>query len=320
MNIKRYSKKHKTVMYQNNSKNVLLNIKNIELNKDSHNNSFKRCLNKKHSTLKLTNFNTSILKNSKKRKSNKTNENKEENIIKQKLNNFMDNYLSTEINYKDYDDAIKLDKRKFFEYLWEKVKSAHFILDIILVKETLKTRPIKILLLLIKINLHFLINALFMNEDYISEVYHSKDDKGFFSFIKRMKNNLFYISTIGAFSSYLINCFFFDEKKIKHIFKREKNNEYLIKKEIYNIIRNIQRGYLNFFITSYVITIFSWYFISCFNNVYYNTSREWIISSIFIFFALQTLYILFCLIETILRFLSFKLESEKLFKVSKVFD
>ena len=104
------------------------------------------------------------------------------------------------------------------------------------------------------------------------------------------------------------------------IFIREKNNEFFIKKEIYDIIRSIQKGYLNFFITSYAITIFSWYFISCFNNVYFNTRKEWIISSIFIFFAIQTLYILFCLIETILRFLSFKLKSEKLFKVSKVFD
>ena len=212
MNIKRFAKKHKTVIYQNNSKNIILNIKKMELSKDSHKNLIKRHSKKKHSALKLSNFNTIIFKNGKKRKSNKTNENKQEKELKQKLNNFMDNYLSTEINYKDYDDAIKLDKRKFFEYFWEKVKSAYFILDIILVKETLKTRPIKILLLLIKIDLHFLINALFMNEDYISEIYHSKNDDGFFSFIKRMRNNLFYISTIGAFSSYLINCFFFDER------------------------------------------------------------------------------------------------------------
>lgn len=153
MNIKRFAKKHKTVIYQNNSKNIILNIKKMELSKDSHKNLIKRHSKKKHIALKLSNFNTIIFKNGKKRKSNKTNENKQEKELKQKLNNFMDNYLSTEINYKDYDDAIKLDKRKFFEYFWEKVKSAYFILDIILVKETLKTRPIKILLLLIFLNL-----------------------------------------------------------------------------------------------------------------------------------------------------------------------
>lgn len=231
----------------------------------------------------------------------------------------MKEYLSIDVNDIDYDDAIILEKRTFFQYLWEKIKSSQFILDIILVKESLKPRPIKILLFLINIDLFFLINALFINEDYISEIYHSTD-QSYFSLIKRIINNLFYIYTIGGVFSYLINCFFYDENKIKHIFIREKNNNFNINKEIYLFIENIKSGYLSFFIISYIITIFSWYFISCFNNVYPNTKREWIISSIFIFLSIQIMYLFLALFETILRFLSFKLKSEKLFKISQNFN
>ena len=237
-----------------------------------------------------------------------------------KINKFIEKYLTEDIDDKDYDEAIRLDKRTFFQYFWEKIKSTQFFLDIFLINEPLKPKPIKILLFLIKIDLYFLINGLFINEDYISEIYHSKDNESIFSFIKRTNNNLFYISTISAFSGYLINCFFFEEKKIKNIFMREKKNQFNIKREIFLLIHKIKSGYFTFFIISYIITIFSWYFISCFNNVYPYTKKEWIISSIFIFLAIQIFYLFLTFFETILRYISFKIKSEKLFKVSQIFS
>ena len=312
INKNNHSKKNKTILLQNNTNYINLNIKKLEIKKKSQKKLNKRS-HKNFQSLKLNSLSKFKLQNNKFNNSSKNVE------LKDKLNNYMKEYLSTDVNDIDYDDAISLEKRTFFQYLWEKIKSAQFILDIILVKELLKPRPIKILLFLIKIDLFFFTNALFINEDYISEIYHSTE-QSFFSFIKRINNNLFYISTVGAVSSYLINCFFFDENKIKHIFIREKDNEFNINKEIYLFIRNIKSGYLSFFIISYIITIFSWYVISCFNNVYPNTRREWIISSIFIFLCFQIFYLFLALFETILRFLSFKLKSEKLFKISQIFN
>ena len=331
--------KPKTVIFQNNSNIINLNIKNLEINKTGSQNLYNKYSNKNTSTSKINPLRSSdkintnlfnindigniISKNFKKRKRvKKRKSSKKKTIVydelENKLNKFMNHYLSTDIDDFDYDDAIKMDNRKFCQFFWERLKTK-FIFDIILIKDSLKPRPIKILLLLINIDLYFLINALFMNEDYISEVYHSTDG-GFFSFLKRTNYSLFYITTIGAFSSYLINCFFFNENKIKRIFITEKNDKFNIKKEIYFVIKNIQSGYILFFVISYIITIFSWYFISCFNNVYPYTRREWIYSSISLFLFIQILYLLFALIETIIRFISFKLKSEKLFKISQIFS
>ena len=159
-----------------------------------------------------------------------------------------------------------------------------------------------------------------MNEDYISKIYHSQEDESIFCFVKRTNYNLFYITTISVLLGYIISCFFYKEKKIKRIFLREKKNQFNIKAEIFLFIKKIKSSYISFFIISYILTIFTWYYISSFNNVYQNTRIEWILSSITIFISIQILYLLLSLLETILRYLSFKINSEKLFKISRIFN
>ena len=114
--------------------------------------------------------------------------------------------------------------------------------------------------------------------------------------------------------------FFLNEDKIKGIFKREKDNKIILKRSIALLIKEIQKRYISFIIMTFVIFLFSLYYILCFNYVYPKTQIEWIKSSILIIIVLQIISILKCLFETIFRFLSFKCESEKLYKVSKIFD
>ena len=113
-----------------------------------------------------------------------------------KINDFISNYLSTEINDMEYDFAIKEENRNCFVYFWERLKESHLIFDILLGKETIKPRIIKISLLLVDIDLYFLINGLFINEDYLSTVYHSTEKETFFSFIWRGKYNFFYAAMV----------------------------------------------------------------------------------------------------------------------------
>ena len=336
----RKNEKLSAVIYQNNSNIIKLNINKLEIkksfqknenkvNKKKYNssNSIMKILRKKNSKNEsrmgsLINKMNLRKTTEKIRFKNKCKSSKplKPNELKYKLDKFVENYLSNDLNDFDYDDAIKLDNRKFCQYFWEKLKSNIFVLDIIFVYEPLKPRSIKILLFLINIDLFFLINGLFMNEDYISEIYHSNDNWNFFSFVKRTNNNLFYISTIGAFIGYLITCFFIEEKKLKNIFIREKNNKNNIQAEIYLLNKKIKSNFMIFFIMTYIITLCSWYFISCFNNVYSYTKIEWIISSICIHVAMQMLYLFLTLFETIMRYLSFKIKSEKIFKISKIFS
>ena len=117
--------------------------------------------------------------------------------------------------------------------------------------------------------------------------------------------------------NYIINWFFIDEEKnIKKIFKREKNRFFNIQFEMVKIANNIKKKYLIFIIISFIINIFVLYYVGCFNSIYYHSKIEWIKSSIMIFFIMQLLSILVCLLESIIRFIGIKIKSERIFKIS----
>ena len=71
-----------------------------------------------------------------------------------------------------------------------------------------------------------------------------------------------------------------------------------------------------FIIIAGIFSIFSWYYISCFNNIYPHMKNEWIKSSLFIIILIHILSIIIILIETLLRFVSFEIKSEKMYKAS----
>jgi hypothetical protein len=231
----------------------------------------------------------------------------------------MKEYLSTNEDDMDYDDSIKKDKRKFCNFFWKRVKVNTWIINIIFSEEKLKPRSIRLLLFLLNIDLYFVINGLFFNEEYISEVYHSNKEEHFFDFVSRTNYNLFYTSMVGALVEYMINCFFVEEKKFQNLFRREKDNEMRLRAEFALVLNLIKSRYIAFFITSYVITLFSWYYATCFNNVYPNMKIEWIKSSVTIIIIMIFVYIGLAFLESISRFLSFKCKSEKIFKFSKIF-
>ena len=244
---------------------------------------------------------------------------KDEKLGSNKINAYMNEYLSTPFDDMDYEDAIKRDDRKFLIFFWERVKANNWILSIIFPGEKLKPRSIQILIFLLNIDLYFVVNGLYFNEDYISEVYHYEGEEHFFDFISRTNYNFFYASFVGAFIEYMIKCFFVEEKRLKNLFRREKDNETNLRYELSLVLQLIKSRYIWFFITSYIITIFSWYYLTCFNNVYPNMALEWIKSSFAIIFVMLLIYMGLALVEMILRYLSFRFKSEKLFKFSKIF-
>ena len=233
------------------------------------------------------------------------------------LNNVdINEYLSTEFDDMDYDDSIKRDERTFCQYFRYKLYINQIILNTFVIKEPLRPRTIKILLFILDIDLYLFINALFFNEDYISEVFHSTKKEKFFTFIPRSYSRFFYTTLVGVIVNYIIDFFFIEEKRIKGIFKREKDNLLSLKNEISKITTIITKRYIFFIILSFLITTFTLYYIFCFHSVYPHMRNEWIKSSIIIILIMQILSILQCLLETILRFISFKCKSEKIYKLS----
>ena len=187
--------------------------------------------------------------------------------------------------------------------------------------DPLKIRIIKIMLFILNIVLYFVVIGLFFSEDYISELYEiDKEDEGFFDYISRSIDKFIYTTMVSIIIGYIVDCFFIDEKKIKGIFRREKDNLVNLRQEIVGIIKEIQTRYLAFIIVILVILLISFYYLLCFNYVYPKTQLEWVKASITIFVIMQILSVLKCFLETCLRFLSFHCRSEKLFKISKLLD
>ena len=229
----------------------------------------------------------------------------------------MEEYLKPDLDDMEYDDAIKLDKREFCEFFGEKIKENQIIMNTFYFKENLRPMSIKIILLLLNIDLYFIINGLFFSEEYLSELFNSEEKETFFSFIPRSISRFFYCTMVGIVVGIIIDCIFIEEKKIKRIFLREKEDPMELRYEISLTVKSIKTRYTIFIFLCIFISIISWYYVSCFNNTYPGVRIEWIKSSIIIIIIMQILSILIVLLQAILRSLSFHYKSEKLFKVKQ---
>ena len=90
-----------------------------------------------------------------------------------------------------------------------------------------------------------------------------------------------------------------------------------MKYEISKINNSIKKRYKIFIFICFFISIISWYYVSCFNNVYSGVKIEWIKSSIAIIIIMQILSIILVLLEALLWHASFELKSEQIFKLRR---
>ena len=181
--------------------------------------------------------------------------------------------------------------------------------------EPLKPRPIKIFLFVLQIDLYFFVNGLFFNEEYISKIYHTEKET-FSTLFERFTENLLYATLVGVIISYIIALFFIEEQRLKNILKREKENIVNMKIEANKMMKSIKTRYIIFIILSFIIMILTLIHICCLNIVYYHTSLEWLIFSVIIILLIQLFSFLICFIQSVLRFISFKIKSEKMYKLS----
>ncbi len=245
---------------------------------------------------------------------------KEIKKIEEKYGVNEEEYLKTDVDDMDYDDAIKYDTRTFCQYFYDKFKENQILMNTFFNPDNLKPLTIKVLLLLLNIDLYFVINGLFFSESYISELFHSDKEEKFFSFFPRSIPRFFYTTVVGGIVSTIMGCIIVEEKKVKRVFIREKENQQQIKDEIALIIKSIKKNYIIFIIICLFISIFSWYYVSCFNNVYPGVKKEWIKSSITIMIIMQILTFLAGFLVALIRLVSFKCKSEKLYKLKDFFN
>ena len=147
-----------------------------------------------------------------------------------------------------------------------------------------------------------------------------EENENFFSFLPRSIDRLIYTTLVSIIIGIITDFFFVDENKIKGIFRRDKNNINILKQNMAELMQSMKKRYISFIIIVSIILIISFIYLLCFNYVYPYSQTEWIKSSIAIMIIMQILSILKCFLETSLRYLSYKLNSEKLYKISKFLD
>lgn len=225
-------------------------------------------------------------------------------------------FLSPSFDETDFDDVISLDKRTFWKYFCEKFQNNQIFINAFCIHEMLRPRSLKLLVLAITIELYFVINALFYNEEYLSALFNSKEEDTYFSFIPRRLNQYIYTSAVSGFISYLMGYFFIDEIKFRRIFTRNKADTMKLKYELSILINNINSRFIGLIISSISLSVICFVYICCFNIVYPYIREEWIKSSLFILILMQTLSFLITLLETCLRFMAIRCNSEKMFRLS----
>ena len=305
-----------------NFKTIILKFKNSNINiinnlpesKDAS--SQNHILNEKRQKKYLTNSNKIISKNLKDTLNNKFIVSKNNNLTNSEEKSLKE-YLSTDLEDLEFEEALEKDKRKLCEIFIDSIKDEHFIIRTFFTSDNIRPRSIKILLFLLMINLYFVINALMYNEEYISKLYYSDKRQSFFDFLHNSLDRLIYVSVINIVIIYLIEIYFINEKRLKRIFLRNLNN-LEIKSKICILLNDVSKSYKHFIMLNYLIIIFSWYYIFCFNNVYPKTSLNWIKSSLFIIILIQLLSFICIFIKSVIRLTSFICKSESVFKISKI--
>ena len=169
------------------------------------------------------------------------------------------------LNSLDYNDAILLDKRTYFQYYWSLLKKKHLILFTIVPTNDYNLYSLKIALFLLSISLYFTINGFFFSDETMHKI---SEDNGKFDFIYQIPQIL-YSTIISAIINFLLKILSLSEKNILSIKKEKDITKAKINSK--NIRKCIIIKFVIFFIFSDLLLLFFWYFISCFCAVYTNT-------------------------------------------------
>ena len=227
----------------------------------------------------------------------------------------------------DYDDVIEKDKRTFLQYFFDSIKEKQLIINTFFITNNVKPRTIKIISFLLQFDLYLLFNGLMFSDKFLIELY-KYSENSVSNYISKYYDHLLYIYIIIIFINKILECFFIKEKRVKSIFIRNQNKFKKIKQDVViliflklfplkMLIKKFEKYYFNFIIVNYIIFLFSFIYVSCFNDVYYYIRYEWLISTLFFFVIIQLISATFSLIETIIRFISIKYKSETIFKFGK---
>ena len=214
-----------------------------------------------------------------------------------------------ELNELQYEDALKKDKRTFFQLYLMLIKIKHRLIFSFFRVKDYNSKIIKIFIFFFTFAMNLTVSAMFYSDSTMHKIY---VDDGAFDFTYQLPQ-MVYSLILSSIISLLLNHLGLYEQDIIECKRNNKNKE--------KVVSNIKIKIIIFFIVVYILQFFSWIYLGCFCAVYKNTQIHLfldVLSSFFLSFISPFFIVLF---PCIFRILSLKNRNTKkplLFKISKI--
>jgi hypothetical protein len=209
------------------------------------------------------NNNTTKIKNKRKPKKKIKSKNIIDNDNQVTKNEIQENFDDLYLNNLAYEKALKLDKRTFGDIYFSKLKNKHLLIHTFFSYHDHNLIYVKISRFFFMVTTSMVMNVIFFFDSSMHKIY---IDYGKYNIIAQMPQIL-YSSIIALLIEILIGILSYTDKdylKIKQLkdFSKERINKELKKTKIRLII---------YFIITFILFLFYWYFITSFCTVYNNT-------------------------------------------------
>ena len=217
-----------------------------------------------------------------------------------------------ELNALNYEEALKIDKRKYIEFYFSLIRTKHIIFTFFS-KKDYNSIALKISFFLFSFTLYYAINALFFSDSTMHKI---KEDEGAFNFIYQVPQ-IIYSSLISSVLNAAIKTLSVTEINILEI--KQMTDLKNINEKSSSELKMIFIKSLSFYISTSILLLFFWYYLSCFSAIYKNTQLH-LIKDTAISFGLSMIYPFgIYLLPGIVRIPALKNNKrEKMFMISKI--
>ena len=207
------------------------------------------------------------------------------NITNSKQNQINDKllFIDEELNLLPYKLALEYDRRTYCKYYISLLRSNHNLIFTFCNNKDYNSQIIKIGLFFIGLATEYTINTLFYNDDLIHQIYVSKGDFD----LEYQLPKILYSSAISFILDILLKLLALSNDDIID-FKQNKEIKDFIK-EGKKLKKRLKIKFFLYFILSYFVLLFFWYYISLFGAIYVNTQFH-LLKDTLISFGLSFVY------------------------------
>ena len=195
------------------------------------------------------------------------------NIGKPKYNKEKNNYsfTSEEFSIMTYEEAIKNDKRLLSNIYCGYLSENNFIFNTFISDSFVDLRSLKINLFCFRLELIFVLNALFYTDTYISSTYKNNGDFALFTSLPKV----FYSFLVSIFVNIFLKLLSSDKKEIFRAIK-EKDDKIEYNDLVDIVLAKFKIKLIIFFVFQFIFSFIFLYYVSAFCAVYQNTKLLWL--------------------------------------------